>query len=974
MAERPLKKPLHKRWTLWLLVLLALYTLLGFLVLPWWLERALPAQFEERMGWTASVAQVSANPFAVSVSVRDLAASDAGGEPVLSFERLHLDLGFLQLLRGVVALETIDLDQPFVRVDLLEDYGINLLRDWRAHNPPAKDEAAANPADDQGDPASLYFGRISLNQGEVLLRDFSKAEEARFEIRSLDLVLNDLATFPTENGSGYRFDAVLGEQSLNWEGQLEIAPFRSDGRLRIENLAASTIGHFAAPYLPYQLREGRLTVESDYRISTADGLALETSEGRIQVQDLAMATAAEVEAPDLALASLAVDGVSFSLGQRQLEVGEVSLQGLDALVARAADGSLNLTRPFDAGQEEDAAAQGNGEAAGNGDAGEPFRWSVARATLDQSRVSWQDSVPEGGASLELTDLDFTVEGLSHELGEPVTYDASLAVADGSASAQGQLTLSPFTLEAGVSAQGLALAAAQGYLAQLAQVDVKGGRLNLDGDLDLDGQTDPLTGTLSGRGEVVELALSLAGQEDRLLGWQAVRLEPIEYNLAPARLEIGTIRVMAPVATVERSPDGGLNLARALATGESGDSGESGQEAAGDDGDGFIFRVGEVVLEEGVVAYTDRSLERPFSVRLHQLAGSMTGLSNVTPQEGQVRLTGQVAEQGELAVNGTLGTLGSEDTSSLDITLNQLSLPLLSPYFARYLGYTVDGGKLALDLDYRLEGTRLSGTNQIILDRLELGDSVPGERVINAPVKLGLALLRDPGGQIDLNIPLDGDLADPEFQIGRVVMGAFANLVVKAATSPFSMLGSVVDLVGLDGSELGAIGFRPGTTEFGEGEAAKLEALAEALKQRPALVLDIRGAVDPVIDRPALDRERLFEDLGIPDGASREARIDRLSSAYSQAGLEPSLSTLQARHEGDPEALHSELVIALAARRELPENALANLAQNRGERLQRALREDHGVPGDQLYLRDPIMDAELGAEGDLVRVPFELQAR
>ena len=606
MAEGPIRKPLHKRWTVWLLAILVLYTLLGFLVLPWWLERTLPQQLEERMGWSATVTDVKTNPYAMSISVQELAASDRDQQPVLRFERLHLDLGFLQLFRGVVALEIIELNQPYLRVDLLEDYGINLVRDWQANNPSSQDQGQQQPPSDSSpddEPTKLYFGRISLNQGEILLRDFSKEEEARFEIKSLDLVLNDLATFPTENGSGYRVNATLGEQSLAWEGQLNIAPFNSSGRVRLENLAASTIGHFAAPYLPYQLREGRLTLVSDYRIATRNGLELETSAGRIEIGDLAVASGSESEdTPDLALASLVADSIRFNLQERQLEVGEVALKGLDARVRRANDGSLNLTRPFQEdpseGQEEDA-----GEDASSGDSDEPFRWSVAKVGVQQSRVQWQDAVPAQTVSLDLSEIALTLENLSQDLSEPVRYDLNLAAAGGNLSGRGQLTVSPFTLEAGLSAQSLALAAAEGYLKELAKVDVKQGQLTLDGDLDLDGQTNPLTGTFSGRGELADLALAIAGEQDNLVSWQSVRLDPIEYNLAPARLEIGTVTLAAPVVAVERYQSGALNLTQVVAEGDSEDD-EDRQDANSSESDEkFIFRVGEVVLEQGTVTYT-----------------------------------------------------------------------------------------------------------------------------------------------------------------------------------------------------------------------------------------------------------------------------------------------------------------------------------------------------------------------------------
>ncbi|NIV36094.1 MAG: DUF748 domain-containing protein, partial [Anaerolineae bacterium] len=62
--------------------------------------------------------------------------------------------------------------------------------------------------------------------------------------------------------------------------------------------------------------------------------------------------------------------------------------------------------------------------------------------------------------------------------------------------------------------------------------------------------------------------------------------------------------------------------------------------------------------------------------------------------------------------GTLGTLGTDDVSDLTLAMDNLSLPELSPYFGRYLGYGVDSGKLNLDLDYEIAGSRIDASNLV----------------------------------------------------------------------------------------------------------------------------------------------------------------------------------------------------------------------------------------------------------------------
>src|SRR5690554_7443108 len=195
------------------------------------------------------------------------------------------------------------------------------------------------------------------------------------------------------------------------------------------------------------------------------------------------------------------------------------------------------------------------------------------------------------------------------------------------------------------------------------------------------------------------------------------------------------------------------------------------------------------------------MEPVFNTTFDTLSGSVTGISNVPPQQGSVNLQGRLAGVAPVTFKGTLGALGTEDPSELQLNMDDLALPVLSPYFGRFLGYGVDSGKLKLNLDYEFTGTRLKASNQVVLDRMELGQAVASEEAVNAPVKLGLALLTDRQGMIEVDLPIEGDVSDPEFSVGQIVMRAFVNLLAKAAASPFSMLGSLADLAGFSSEEL-----------------------------------------------------------------------------------------------------------------------------------------------------------------------------
>lgn len=939
MAQSRKRSHMPRNLLIGFLVLLMIYALAGFLLLPWWLERLVPEQLDQRMGWQAEIADIRTNPFTLRVEALGLSAKDPQGEQVVAFDRLMLDMNFFQLVRGIAGFEAIQLDEPYVRVDLLEDYSVNFARDWQAANPgPAEPAPEASQSDDAAAPPRLYFGKIELNGGEMLFRDFTQADMAEFRITPMDLTLSDLATWRREGqDSDYSLLAALGSQTIEWQGDLSVAPFYSNGTLKVSSVGYETLAHFLAPFFPYDLRGGSVTLSSDYEIQAGDGFFLETTNGQLQLENLAVALDEQSEQARLTNAEVSVDAVGFDLNGREIRIGQVSLDKLDVAVARSANGEIDWLAPL---------ATNNGETEGGGEAstgGQPFRWSVAGVALSGGRILWQDSQPATATEIAVEQLSASIGQLSHQLEEPVSYEITGSLASGGQlSLNGQLTPVPFTLEAAISGNGIALAAFEPYVQEGANLAITSGTLGVDGNLDLDGQQEPLTGTFSGTAEVAGLDLKLPDSSGSLVSWQTLRLAPIEYNVYPARLEIGTVTLAQPVINVVRNTDNIHNVERIAKAPAAGGQQEATADAQqGEDSEpGFIFRIGQLMLENGELAYTDRTLEPAFTTSFDELNGSVTGLSNISPQQGKVSIRGRVGGVADLDFEGTIGTLGTEDVSDLKLNMQELSLPALSPYFGRYLGYGVDSGKLNLNLDYEIAGSRIDASNLVVMDRLELGSAIASDQAVNAPVKLGLALLRDSKGVIEVDLPISGDLSDPDFSVGKVVMRAFVNLLAKAAASPFSMLGSIAELAGLSGEELGKVRFIPGSIQLAEGEAKKLAALADAMLERPDLLLNIRGNVQPQADGLALLREDLTA------GGQRDVSEEEWQAAREAY---------------------------LAGERSLAPEALSNLASSRGVTLRNVLQQTHGVPADQLFLLDPARNAGVGSEGNVI-VAFNLDVR
>jgi hypothetical protein len=177
----------------------------------------------------------------------------------------------------------------------------------------------------------------------------------------------------------------------------------------------------------------------------------------------------------------------------------------------------------------------------------------------------------------------------------------------------------------------------------------------------------------------------------------------------------------------------------------------------------------------------------------------------------------------------------------------MELSPMTPYSGKFVGYTIEKGKLSFDLKYLINKRKLDSQNYIFLDQFTLGDRVESPKATKLPVKLAIALLKDRKGEIKLDIPVTGSLDDPKFSVWGIILKVLMNLIAKAATAPFSLLGALFG----GGEELSYVEFDYGSTVIMEQNMKKIDTLVKALHDRPTLKLDIEGHVDLEKDKEGL---------------------------------------------------------------------------------------------------------------------------
>jgi len=125
--------------------------------------------------------------------------------------------------------------------------------------------------------------------------------------------------------------------------------------------------------------------------------------------------------------------------------------------------------------------------------------------------------------------------------------------------------------------------------------------------------------------------------------------------------------------------------------------------------------------------------------------------------------------------------------TFNCTIDQMRISDFNPYSRFYVAHAFVEGLLHYASTNIIHNGKLSSTNKMHIEKIEVSRRIPGKGLYAMPLRLAIVLLRDKHGNIDLDIPVEGNLNDPKYKLGKVIWKVLGNIVVKAATAPFTIL-------------------------------------------------------------------------------------------------------------------------------------------------------------------------------------------
>jgi flagellar motor protein MotB len=606
-----------------------------------------------------------------------------------------------------------------------------------------------------------------------------------------------------------------------------------------------------APSTPVTLAVKKIRVSGE-NISTGKG-----QKGKISLSllGLKLQKMGEQE-PFLSIPLFSVKVASLDLNKKEVVVREMSTRNGAIQIRRSKDGEVNLLSLL-----PPAKAKGpNPEKKKSPKKEKPWAIKVQGMAIDQYQLRFEDSFPSEPATMLIQDLTLKVKNLTTVRGQRANASLAFRLNEkGNVALDGSVGVNPLAADLRIALKEITISPLQPYFPDQVRLVVTDGSLSTTGTLALHSQEKGgWQVSYKGDGSVNNFASIDKIKAEDFLKWESLSISGMDVGYNPLYVRIDGIALSNFYTRLIIHPDGSLNVQNILgktnqqqkAPPPSAPQKESSSKKTPSATPAVSIpeiKIARITLQGGEIKFSDNHIQPNYSANLTEVGGRVSGINAAEMRSGDLEMRGMWDKVDPVEIAGKVNPVAQDLFVDLNVRLKDIELSPMTPYAGKYIGYTIQKGKLAMDLKYLIIKKKLEAQNKIFFDQLTFGERVKSPQATKLPVKFAISLLKNRKGEIRVDIPVTGSLDDPKFSVFKIILQVLGNLVAKAATSPFALLGAMVG----GGEQLEYAEFEYGSAEVKGETLNKLKTMVKVLQDRPEIRLEVEGHADMEKDREAL---------------------------------------------------------------------------------------------------------------------------
>ena len=921
-----MSKKNFKNALFWIVFFPLFYTLSGYIVVPWWIKNALPDILEKRFHLHVSIEAARFNPFSFELHLERVSVNDASDKKAIVIEHAYGDYEPSYLLKKELFIRSLILDMPQINATIDSSGKLNLLEllsSFQTVDSPVESDTSSLSA--------LMIEHFSIHQGMVHFSDERPKTPFEITLNPIDYTIHNFSLNKDDLSIHALKIALQNEEKITLESSATFEPMRFHGKLVMTRLPLSSLYAYTLPSIPARLHSGELSFTLPFSID------LSKSKPAIAVEH-ASSTLENIHFVDehnktiATFPNLNAEDINFDLNASSLSIAQLNLLKPSLDVHFEAQYTPNLVRLFTPPSSKEKTASS--------------AWHVALSSLriDDATIELTDDTLQS-APIKASTLFLEAKNLSNDPKKTILYELNSTIDDNaSLKLQGSVIPQTSMIDARIDVNALSLKLFQPYLTPYTTLLVEKGALSVDATLKGTMNSPQPALTIDGFTKLSDLSL-LDRTKTPLIAWEDLMLQEVHFSSFPHALTIKTIELLKPYVNLDIKKDKRTNFDGIIipSTTTSTPVGEP-----------LKLFLESMKLKEGRAHFKDASLPIPFATFIHQLNGNLSTLDTQNTRPSVLKLDGKVDKYGYAKIEGTLLPFDFKHRAELKLLFKNIDMPSLTPYSGKFIGYAIQKGKLSVDLAYKISQGIMDGSNKINLDSLTLGEKIESDEAVNLPLGLAIAILKDSKGQIDLDLPVNGDLNDPNFRYGSVIVKAFGNVIGGILSSPFKLLGS---MLGIEAEQLKSIDFMAGDATLIASEEEKMQKYAQILEQRKALKLLITPSYNEDADTKFLKEQKLnarIETL-LPKNSSHEDSYSKaIQTLYSQQFSEEAYRKLMKQYQEarlDKNAINDALLNKLKETITVGDDELKALARKRFETIAYSLKTTYHIAPQRIIEHD-----------------------
>ncbi|MGI0119839.1 DUF748 domain-containing protein [Zooshikella sp. RANM57] len=949
-TEQKKDRPFFRRGRRWLLILGGIYggyaAIVG-LVIPYFASDLIKWLLADKPDYQVKLGKLNINPFTLQASAHNVSLTyqpNAKVKPVqqAGFETLDFNFDVWPLVLGQINIPSFSIQQPYVLVEIDTSGQLNWLRLIPENTSSQEAKHSASDKKELSENTTvlpnILIDKIAITSGKVVFRD-QRLKQGK------DIIIDDIGLAVTNVNTQIGQSTALSLSStLNTGGLVTVAGEAdiAEQQVKLQSQGKAVSIGFVQPWLSslgsnLNINKGKLTWDANINWNPKAGLT--TNAKKVAVQDIAVATTTAWSA---SLSEATVKDLELVLNKQRLLIPSIQLTAPALHLTLGQDGQPKDLPFFPASSEAPTETV-------------PWQWQVSGIQLADGNLHLQNQQLTPAVDHEVRLKSVSIKGLSSDVSKPINVSInSQVMPSGDVSATGELNLKSGVTNLQLSVAKLGLTSVSPYI-KVKQLKINRGELG--SELRISGNLQqPDAWKVQGTLVVSDLQLTNLKNQP-LLSWQSLQGDRLNFSMQPLALTINELALTNPFIDMQINRQRKLNLLQLASDDQQEPASDNKKNTAAKKTD-FAFSLQRLTVSNGKMHFSDESLIRKFASDVEKLSGHIGPIDTKQAKLAKIDLTGQVEKQSPVSISGEFFPLNFHQQANLKMHFQRLPLRSLTPYSGQFVGYAIKSGSLQADLHYRVKNSQLVADNRFVIKQLTLGEKVKSPEAVDVPLKLGIALLKDSRGNIDLDLPVKGNLSEPDISYGGLILKALFSNITKVVTSPFTALAGLLP----EGSEdIQQVGFKPGSYEISSEFQDHLHQLVKALQDRPKLQLTVTGQANELLDSKAIAYQLLEQQLQqvylkqnpkLAKTLGKEAfelttlqRREALTELYEMWLDQGRIKTLTRQVVQDSTQLAEQLMVKIP----VPPITIRALAERRAQAIADFLVEQYGLAKERVAL-------------------------